>query len=201
MTGPRASTAESIKAALTSWRIGANALFSLSSGIPLGLVWQMVPAWMTLVGVDIKTIGVLSLAQAPWAFKFLWAPLFDRYRPRFLGGKRAWIAIWQVVLAASTGLLAAWATNPTIGAVAVLSTLIAFASASQDIAVDGYAVESLRPNEQGRRGGRAGDDVPDRDVDRRQHRDLHRPDDRLAVDAADPGGHLPAAGPRDGLRP
>jgi MFS transporter, PAT family, beta-lactamase induction signal transducer AmpG len=143
------STLESVKAAFRSWRIGANALFSLSSGMPLGLVWLMVPAWMTVAGVDIKTVGVLTLVQAPWAFKFLWSPLIDRYRPRFLGGKRGWILIWQLVLAASTGLLASRATSPTVGAVAALSMLIAFASASQDIAIDAYAVESLRPQEHG----------------------------------------------------
>lgn len=148
-TGGKASTWESIRAAFTSWRIGSNALLSLSSGMPLGLIWLTVPAWMTMVGVDIKTVGILTLTQAPWAFKFLWSPLIDRYRPRLLGGKRGWILIWQLMLAGTTGLLAAWATEPTVGAVAALSMLISFASASQDIAIDAYAVESLRPGEHG----------------------------------------------------
>src|SRR5262249_14859356 len=119
------------------------------SGAPLGLVWTGVPAWMAIAGVDLKTIGVLTLAQAPYAFKFLWAPLLDRYRPPFLGRKRGWVLVWQVALAALTFGLGAQAASPTIAAVAALTVLIAFASASQDIAIDAYAVESLKPEEQG----------------------------------------------------
>jgi PAT family beta-lactamase induction signal transducer AmpG len=149
MTAPRASTSESLRAAFKSWRFGAVTLLSLSSGAPLGLVLIGVPSFLAMSGIDIKTIGLVTLAQAPYAFKFVWSPLLDRFRPPFLGRKRGWVLVWQLVLAASVGLLAAHATSPQAGAVAALTMLIAFASASQDIAIDAYAVESLRPAEQG----------------------------------------------------
>src|SRR5688572_24210580 len=98
-------TSNSLKAALTSWRLGSVTLMSFASGLPLGLVWTAVPAWMAMTGVDIKTIGVLTLAQTPYAFKFMWAPLLDRYTlPP--GRKRGWIALLQLVLAACLGYLA-----------------------------------------------------------------------------------------------
>src|SRR5438094_226309 len=55
--------------AFTSWRVGAVALLSFSSGLPLGLVWIAIPTWLTMAGVDLKTVGVVTLAQAPWTFK------------------------------------------------------------------------------------------------------------------------------------
>ncbi len=145
----RPSTRASLIAALSSWRFGAVTLLSLSSGAPLGLVLTGVPAWLAMTGVDIKTIGLVTLAQAPYAFKFVWAPLFDRYRLPFFGRKRCWIFVWQLALALAVGALAVKATSPNIALVAVFTVLIAFASASQDIAIDAYAVESLRPAEQG----------------------------------------------------
>lgn len=138
-----------LSAAFGSWRVGALALLSLSSGLPLGLVLTAVPTWMAREGVDIKTIGLLTLAQAPYAFKFLWAPAMDRYWPHLLGRKRGWILVAQGALAVATGLLATQAASPDVGAVALLTLAVAFASASQDIAVDGYAVEVLEPQEHG----------------------------------------------------
>src|SRR5262252_8208809 len=91
----RAGTLESLRAALSSRRIGAVALQSFASGLPLGIVWISLPAWLTYRGVDIKTIGLFSLAQAPWTFKFLWSPLMDRYSPPFLGRKRGWMIVTQ----------------------------------------------------------------------------------------------------------
>ena len=81
----------SLKAAASSRRIGAVTLQSFSSGLPLGLVWIALPAFLTYRGVDIKTVGLFSLAQAPWTFKFLWSPLMDRYGPRFgsIGRRRS----------------------------------------------------------------------------------------------------------------
>ena len=140
---------QSFAAAASSWRIGAVTLLSLSSGMPLGLVLTSVPAWMAMVGVDIKTIGVITLAQAPYAFKFLWSPLMDRFPLPFLGRKRGWILLAQVALFLSTLALAFLGEKPSVTMVAALTVLVAFASATQDIAIDAYTVESLRPEEQG----------------------------------------------------
>ncbi len=143
------STGKSIAAALTSWRLGSIALLSIPSGLPLGLVWTLVPTWLTMQGVDIKTVGVITLSQAPYAFKFLWSPLIDRFVPPWLGRKRGWILLAQMSLAVLHGLLAAVATNLEVGVVAALTLLVAFASATQDIALDAYAVEALEPSEHG----------------------------------------------------
>ncbi len=145
----RPGTITSLRAAITSRRIGAVTLQSFSSGLPLGLVWIALPAWLTYRGVDIKTVGLFSLAQAPWTFKFLWSPLMDRYRLPILGRKRSWMVVCQLFLFAGCILLALQASNPRVGTVALLALFIAFWSASQDIAIDGYAVEVLEREEQG----------------------------------------------------
>lgn len=138
--------------ALRSWRTAAVCLLSLSSGLPLGLVWIAIPTWLAREGVDITIIGLFTLAQAPWSFKFLWSPLMDRYGLRFprLGRKLGWTLVTQVALLVLTLVLGDVAEHPdAIWIVGTLTLAIAFASASQDIAIDAYAVEVLRPAEQG----------------------------------------------------
>lgn len=153
--------------ALFTRRLGAVTLLSLSSGLPLGLVITALPAWLAVANVDIKTIGLLTLTQLPYGFKFVWSPLLDRARPPFLTGRRGWILFCQLALAAVVGALA-WlagglttcatpdackglaAPSPEIvTAIAALSFLISFASASQDIVYDAYAVEVLEKHEHG----------------------------------------------------
>ena len=145
----RVGAAESFRAAVASWRVGAVVLQSFSSGLPLGLVWIALPAWLKYQGVDIKTIGLFTLAQAPWTFKFLWAPLMDRYRLPWLGRKRSWMLLFQILLSIGILTLSREAARPRVAAVAAIAIFIAFCSASQDIAIDGYAVEVLEPDELG----------------------------------------------------
>ncbi len=146
----RPGTLSSLRQAMRSWRTASVALLSFSSGLPLGLVWIAIPDWMRTVGVDIRIVGLITLAQAPWTFKFLWSPLMDRYVPPFLGRRRGWTAIAQVALLAVTLMLAGVGGHPdAIWVVGALALAIAFASASQDIAIDAYAVDVLRPEEQG----------------------------------------------------
>src|SRR5215472_12561108 len=146
---PRPGTLASLRAAISSRRIGSVTLQSFASGLPLGLIWIAMPAWLTYRGVDIKTVGLFSLAQAPWTFKFLWAPLMDRYSPGFLGRKRSWMIVSQIFLIAGIGALALEGASPQVGLVAAAALFVAFWSASQDIAIDGYAVEVLERSEQG----------------------------------------------------
>ena len=68
--------------------------------MPLGLVWYSIPDWMRDIGVDIRVVGLFTLAQAPWAFKVVWSPLMDRYVPPFWGRRRGWMAVTQVALTA-----------------------------------------------------------------------------------------------------
>jgi MFS transporter, PAT family, beta-lactamase induction signal transducer AmpG len=141
-------TTQSLRTAFSSWRLASVSLLSFSSGLPLGLVLTAIPFWMQQEGIDIKSIGLVTLAQAPYAFKFLWSPLMDRFAPR-RARKRAWIAVGQVMLAASVAALALYAGRPTVAAITVLTLIIAFSSSTQDIAVDAYTVEVLRKEEQG----------------------------------------------------
>jgi PAT family beta-lactamase induction signal transducer AmpG len=138
--------------ALRSWRTAAVSLLSFSSGLPLGLIWIAIPTWLAREGVDIKIIGLFTLAQAPWSFKFLWSPLMDRYAlplPR-LGRKLGWTLAAQIALVILTFVLSDVAARPdAIWIIGTLALAIAFASASQDIAIDAYAVEILEPSEQG----------------------------------------------------
>ncbi len=147
--GRTPSTWESLRAVVRSWRLASVALLSFSSGLPLGLVWVAIPTWMASVGVDIKVIGLFSLAQAPWTFKVLWAPLMDRYPIPILGRKRGWILISQGALLLTGLWLAAESDAPKAVLIGFITLAIAFASATQDVAYDAYTVEVLRPHEHG----------------------------------------------------
>ena len=95
-------------------------------------------------------VGLITLAQAPWTFKFLWSPLMDRYSPGFWGRRRGWMAVTQVALFAITlGLAGVEATPEAAWVVGSLALAIAFASASQDIAYDAYTVDVLHDDEKG----------------------------------------------------
>jgi PAT family beta-lactamase induction signal transducer AmpG len=135
---------------MRSWRTASVALLSFSSGLPLGLVWYAIPDWMRTLGVDIRVVGLFTLAQAPWAFKVVWSPLMDRYVPPFWGRRRGWMAVTQIALAALGLLLAGVGNTPdAIWVVGAIALGVALASATQDVAVDAYAVEVLRDDEQG----------------------------------------------------
>jgi PAT family beta-lactamase induction signal transducer AmpG len=135
---------------MKSWRTASVTLQSFPSGLPLGLVLVAIPAWLKLAGADNTTIGWVSAAQIPYAFKFLWSPILDRYAPPFLGRKRGWAVVAQAGLLIATLALALAAAHPErIGTIWACVFLIALASATQDIAVDAYAVEVLHQEEQG----------------------------------------------------
>jgi PAT family beta-lactamase induction signal transducer AmpG len=145
-TSPKLSTWQSLRASFASWRFGAVTLLSFPSGLPLGVVIITVPYWMQQRGVDIKTIGLITAAQIPYAFKFLWSPLIDRFAPR-QGRKRFWILLSQAALTLGFLAFVHYADAPEVGVVAALTMLVSFASATQDIAIDAYAVEVLRKEE------------------------------------------------------
>lgn len=120
-----------------------------SSGLPLLLTVTLLQAWMERVGVSLADIGLFSLVGLPYTLKFLWAPLFDRFRLPWLGRRRGWLACVQVVLGLTIAALGQ--TNPlhhpwTVGAVALLVT---FFSASQDIVIDAHRREVLPDAELG----------------------------------------------------
>jgi PAT family beta-lactamase induction signal transducer AmpG len=141
---------QSLRAVSGSRRLLSVALLSFASGLPLGLVWIAVPAWMARAGVDIKVIGLFTLAQAPWSFKLLWSPAMDRYPLPFLGRKRGYMLVSLLALF-GLSLALAWVSDrpQEVVPIGLLCVAIAFASASFDIAYDAYTVEVLRPEEQG----------------------------------------------------
>lgn len=146
----RPGTLRALGLAMRSWRTASVALLSFSSGLPLGLVWIAIPYWMSSKDVDIQIIGLVTLAHAPWTFKMLWSPLMDRVVPPWLGRRRGWILVTQVVLFAVTLCLAGVGDDPDAPWVIIaLAFALAFASASQDIVIDAYAVDVLRKEEQG----------------------------------------------------
>jgi len=136
--------------ALSSRRTLAVTLLSFSSGLPLGLVWIAIPDWMRDSGFDIRVVGLTTLVHAPWTFKMVWSPLMDRYRLPWLGRRRGWIAIAQIALSLLTLSLAGVGQTPDgPWIILAIGLAIAFASASQDIVIDAYAVDVLKREEHG----------------------------------------------------
>lgn len=124
-------------------------LLGFASGLPLALTGQAMQAWLSMEGLDVATIGFLSLVGLPYTFKFLWAPLMDRFELPFLGRRRGWLIVTQLALA---GLLLAMSTvNPkgATQAFALLAVVVAFVSASQDVVIDAYRTDLLPASERG----------------------------------------------------
>jgi len=129
-------------------------LLGFSSGLPLALIGGTLQAWMQTLGVDLKTIGLFASTQTPYAFKYLWAPLLDRFTPGFgrwqlLDRRRGWMLLSQIALVLLLIKLSVVnpASNPWL--VAVLAVGISFASATQDIVIDAYRTEILSTEEHG----------------------------------------------------
>jgi MFS transporter, PAT family, beta-lactamase induction signal transducer AmpG len=120
-----------------------------SSGLPLSLTGSTLQAWMTVEKVDLSLIGIFSLVGLPYTLKMLWSPLLDRYAPSWLGRRRGWILISQVLLALSIFVLGLVSPRAVPALVAVLAVTVAFFSASQDIVVDAYRADVLPPRELG----------------------------------------------------
>ena len=123
-----------------------------SSGLPLALSGSTLQIWMKESGVDLRTIGLFVLVGTPYTLKFLWAPLVDAlhvpFLTRALGRRRGWLVFSQLLLIAAIMLLAL--TDPAVSPfyVALGALLVAAMSATQDIVVDAFRVESLPENEQ-----------------------------------------------------
>ncbi len=133
--------------ALRDKRMAAILMLSFASGLPLNLTGSTLQAWLAFDRVDIKTIGLFSLVGLPYVFKFLWAPLLDRYLPPLLGRRRGWIVIYQGCLAVGIGVMGLSSPAREPYALAVIALIVAFLSASQDIVIDAYRVDVIPPSE------------------------------------------------------
>jgi MFS transporter, PAT family, beta-lactamase induction signal transducer AmpG len=132
-----------------SRRVAVMALAGFSSGLPLALTGGTLQAWMTVAGVDLRTIGIFALVGLPYTVKFLWSPLLDRFVPPRMGRRRGWMILAQAALLLGIAAMAAGNPRQAPLALGTLALLVAFASASQDIVIDAYRTDVLRPPERG----------------------------------------------------
>lgn len=118
--------------------------FSFASGFPFGLVNDALPVYIRSQGASLAAVGDLSLASLPWTFKFLWAPLVDRF-----GTRRSWIVVVLALLGAALYALRALPVLPPSVLLLPLVTLVVALSATQDIAIDAYTIEATTREELG----------------------------------------------------
>ena len=123
-------------------------LTGLASGMPLYLLIQLMPAWLRSADVSLAEIGLFALVSLPYSWKFLWAPLMDRFRLP-MGRRRGWMLVTQLGLILSIGSLGYIDPLNQTALVAACASLIAFLSATQDVAIDAYRREILSDEELG----------------------------------------------------
>jgi PAT family beta-lactamase induction signal transducer AmpG len=151
VAGPRPSLTETLAVYLKP-RVLVIMFLGFSSGLPLALSGSTLLVWMTEAGVNLGTIGLFALVGTPYTIKFLWAPLVDAVNvpllARRFGRRRGWLLLSQFLLMAAIVLLGL--CNPSVSPflVAIGALLVATASATQDIVVDAFRVESLDESEQ-----------------------------------------------------
>ncbi|WDU51712.1 AmpG family muropeptide MFS transporter [Taylorella equigenitalis] len=119
----------------------------IASGLPLALTGGTLQAWATVSGVSLKSIGFLTLVGTAYTFKFLWAPFIDRYAPPLFGRRRGWMALTQVLLGICLICMGFFNPGQELNYIAIIATVIAFLSATQDIAFDAYSTEVLESDE------------------------------------------------------
>ena len=120
-----------------------------TSGLPLYILISLIPAWLRTEGVDLSTIGLFAIIQFPYTWKFVWSPFMDRFTPPFFGRRRGWLLITQVTLLVVIAIFGMFNPQQSIATIAVLSAVVAFFSASQDIVIDAYRREILPDDELG----------------------------------------------------
>ena len=136
-------TSQSFKDAVLNRRMLICVFTGFTSGLPLYVLIQLVPAWLRTEGVGLAEIGFFALVQFPYTWKFLWSPLMDRFTLPFLGRRRGWMLVTQLALFASIAAMGFTKPGLSIWTVAYLSAALAFFSASQDIVLDAYRRELL----------------------------------------------------------
>jgi MFS transporter, PAT family, beta-lactamase induction signal transducer AmpG len=140
---------ESFREAILNRRMLICVFTGFSSGLPLYVVFQLIPAWLRVEGVSLAEIGFISLVQLPYTWKFLWSPVMDRYTLPFLGHRRGWMLVSQLAIAASIAVMGFLEPQLSVWLVAYLAAALAFFSASQDIVIDAYRRELLPDEELG----------------------------------------------------
>ncbi len=130
-------------------RMLVSFLMGFACGVPLLLTLSVLQAWMKEEGIDLSVIGLFSLVGLPYTLKFLWAPFFDRFTLPFLGRRRGWLIVAQLVLIMALVFLGMTNPGQSPWLVVLAAMMVTFFSASQDIVVDAYRREDLTDNELG----------------------------------------------------
>ncbi|MDE1893128.1 MAG: MFS transporter [Xanthomonadaceae bacterium] len=143
------STEPAVAATGRNWRIISIGLLGFASGLPLALSGSALQAWFTTANMSLRDIGWITLIGQAYVFKFLWAPLLDRLPLPFLGRRRGWILTMQLLCGAALIGMSFYTPQGAAGTLAFLGVLLAFASATQDIAYDAHRTDLLRPQERG----------------------------------------------------
>ena len=132
-----------------SRKMAALLLLGLASGLPLYLIGLTLKAWMTEEKVDLAAIGWFGLTSLPYSLKFLWSPFLDRFTLPFLGRRRGWLLLTQIGLMIAIALMGFQQPKQALQFLAINAIIIAFISATQDIAADAYRTDVLTPLEMG----------------------------------------------------
>jgi len=136
-------------AAFRSRKIGLLLLLGFASGLPLALTAGTLQAWLAAENVDIVAIGWFALVGQPYTYKFLWAPFMDRYVPPFLGRRRGWLLVTQVLLAVAIAFMGTLTPADSAWLLGGAALAVAFLSASQDIVFDALRTDWLERDERG----------------------------------------------------
>ncbi|MEB3753766.1 MFS transporter [Acinetobacter sp. MD2(2019)] len=115
----------------------------LAHALPLYFYNVALPAILRHQGIDLRWIGMLSLLYIPWAFKFFWAPLIDRFYVKALGKRKTWLLFTQIALVFGVIALALTQFDYGLSVFVLVGLWISTFAATQDIAIDGYTVETF----------------------------------------------------------
>ena len=129
-------------------KMGICCLTGFASGLPLFILISLIPTWLRIENIDLKVIGLFSLIQLPFTWKFIWAPIFDRYKI-LMGRRRGWLIVFQILLLLSIASLGFFNAAIDLKTIALISFLIAIFSASHDVVIDAYRREILNDAELG----------------------------------------------------
>lgn len=140
---------ESIREALFNRRMLICVFTGFSSGLPLFIFLNLLPAWLDDAHISIKAIGLMALLQVPYVAKFLWAPLLDHFTIASLGRRRGWLIVLHVALIAAIALMGQVDPTTQLALIPVIGLLMSFLSASLDVVIDAFRREILPDAELG----------------------------------------------------
>ena len=121
--------------------------FGISSGFPWIMIGSVLSAWLKDDGLSRSAIGLFGVIFSAYSFNFLWSPLIDRLKPPFLGQRRGWILSMQAIVVALCIAMSQFTTQHNLFFIALVGLIIAIASATQDIAIDGYRIDTIDAND------------------------------------------------------